>query len=148
MIKRVTILVLILFGLTAASGWAQNKSVNLAGKILTNDDEVVAYATVWLKGTGYGCATDEQGKYQISAPAGKYTLEVSAIGYDKVEREVKLTGERQDLNITLQAMQISLDDVVVTGSGVTRVNRSAYNAVAVDAKVMQNTTKNLSDALA
>ena len=40
-----------------------------------------------------------------------------------------------------------LDEVVVTSTGVSRIKRSAFNAVAVDTKELQNTTKNLSDAL-
>lgn len=41
-----------------------------------------------------------------------------------------------------------LDEVVVTAAGgVGRVQRSAFNAVAVDTKELRNTTRNLSDAL-
>lgn len=38
--------------------------------------------------------------------------------------------------------------MTVTATGVGRVKRSAYNAIAIDTRGMQNTTKNLSDALA
>ena len=41
-----------------------------------------------------------------------------------------------------------LDEVVVVSNGVSRVKRSAFNAIAVDTKEFQNSTKNLSDALA
>ena len=43
---------------------------------------------------------------------------------------------------------LELEEVVVVSSGVGRVKRSAFNAVAVDTKEMRNTTKSLSDALA
>ncbi len=45
-------------------------------------------------------------------------------------------------------LKSSLDEVVVVSGGVGRVKRSAYNVVAVETKDMQNTTKNLGDALA
>lgn len=41
-----------------------------------------------------------------------------------------------------------MDEVTVVSTGVSRLKRSAFNAVAVDTKELQNTTKNLSDALA
>lgn len=43
---------------------------------------------------------------------------------------------------------VDLDEVVVTGTGINRIIRSAFNTVAVDTRDMRNTTKNLSDALA
>ena len=43
--------------------------------------------------------------------------------------------------------ELQLDEVVVVAGGVSRVNKSAFNTIAVDTKEMQNTTKNLSDAL-
>lgn len=148
MSKRITILMICLSWLFVVAGFAQGKSPALSGKIISNDKEAVPYATLLLKGTGHGCVTDEQGMYFLYAPPGRYTLVVSAIGYETVERPVTLTRERQKMHITLRDSQIALDEVVVVGSGVTRVNRSAFNAVAVDARIMQNSTKNLSDALA
>ena len=41
-----------------------------------------------------------------------------------------------------------MDEVTVVSTGVSRLKRSAFSAVAVDTKELQNTTKNLSDALA
>ncbi|MGN0049230.1 MAG: TonB-dependent receptor domain-containing protein [Bacteroides sp.] len=120
----------------------------LSGRIISKEKENVEYATVYLKGTSYGCSTNEQGMYHLHAPAGHYTLVVSAIGYDTVERPITLTGERQKLNITLTDQQVQLDEVVVMATGVGRVKQSPFNTVAVDTREMQNTTKNLSDALA
>ncbi|MDE6150879.1 MAG: carboxypeptidase-like regulatory domain-containing protein, partial [Prevotella sp.] len=148
MSKKKAILTACLSCLLAMPGLAQGKFLSLSGKIISNDEKAITYATIQLKGTDYGCTTNEQGMYFLYAPPGKYTVVVSAIGYDTVERPVTLTHERQKMHITLRDSQISLDEVVVVGSGISRVNRSAFNAVAVDARAMQNSTKNLSDALA
>lgn len=51
-------------------------------------------------------------------------------------------------NITISPETQQLDEVTVVSTGVSRLKRSAFNAVAVDTKELQNTTKNLSDALA
>ena len=53
----------------------------VSGKVISKEkQEVVDFATVYLKGTTYGCTTNEEGIYHLHAPAGKYTLVVSAIG--------------------------------------------------------------------
>ena len=59
-----------------------------------------------------------------------------------------LRGQRVRQNITISPETQLLDEVTVVSTGVSRLKRSAFNAVAVDTKELQNTTKNLSDALA
>lgn len=106
MSKRITILMICLSWLFVMAGFAQGKSPALSGKIISNDKEAVPYATLLLKGTGHGCVTDEQGMYFLYAPPGRYTLVVSAIGYETVERPVTLTRERQKMHIILRDSQV------------------------------------------
>ena len=122
----------------------------VSGKVISKEkQEVVDFATVYLKGTTYGCTTNEEGIYHLHAPAGKYTLVVSAIGYKTIEKPVTLVhGERIKMNVMIDPSVTELGEVVVVSNGVSRVKRSAFNAIAVDTKEFQNSTKNLSDALA
>lgn len=148
MMTKRTIFTLFLMGFIVLTALGQTPSASLSGKIITKDKSSVGFATVYLKGTSYGCASNEDGHYYLHAPAGTYTLVVSAIGYETVEKSVRLTDQRQKMNILLTATEVELDEVVVMANGVGRVKRSAFNTVAVDTKEMQNSTKNLSDALA
>ena len=132
----------------AVSVYAQSKGL-ISGKVISKEREDIAFATVLLKGTSYGSNTNEQGIYHIEAPAGEYTLVVSVLGYDPVEKKIILhSGERLKQNVVLSSSRTKLKEVVVVSNGVSRVKRSAFNAIAVDANEFQNTTKNLSDALA
>lgn len=145
--NRQNLFTICLLLLMAMTSFAQTKNPSLSGKVISKDKEDIAFATIYLKGSNYGCSTNEQGMYYLHAPAGEYTLVVSAIGYETVEKPIVLTEERKKMNIILSASQMQLNEVVVMGSGVSRINRSAYNAMAIDAKKLQNTTKSLSDAL-
>lgn len=121
----------------------------ISGKILSTEKETVDFATVYLKGTNYGGITNEEGVYHLNAPAGDYLLLVSAIGYKTVEKAVRLTaGQRVKLNITISPQVEELEEVVVVSNGISRLKRSAFNAIAVDTKELQNSTKSLGDALA
>ena len=137
------------FIIGAISIFAQPKTM-VSGKVISKEkQEVVDFATVYLKGTTYGCTTNEEGIYHLHAPAGKYTLVVSAIGYKTIEKPVTLVhGERIKMNVMIDPSVTELGEVVVVSNGVSRVKRSAFNAIAVDTKEFQNSTKNLSDALA
>ena len=149
---KTAILNLSLFFLSACafSTYAQKPGKKMiSGKVISTEKEVVDFATVYLKGTGHGGITNQEGIYHVSAPAGNYTLVVSAVGYKTVEKPVTLLrGQRVRQNITISPETQQLDEVTVVSTGVSRLKRSAFNAVAVDTKELQNTTKNLSDALA
>ncbi len=120
----------------------------LTGRVTSTDKSIIDFATVYLKGTRYGCTTDEKGMYYLNAPAGTYTLAVSAIGYQTYERKIEINKDNPiRRNIELETEETELDEVVIVSNGVGRVKRSAFNAVALDAKEMHNTTKNLSEAL-
>ena len=122
---------------------------SLGGHVTAADGETIDFATVYLEGTSYGGQTDARGHYRFHAPAGQYTLVVYAIGYERVRKAVTLRrGQSYESDFCLRPEQRQLDEVVVTASGVGRVKRSAYNAVAVDAKELHNSAKTLGDALA
>ncbi len=132
---------------TAISGMEKKSFV--FGKVISTENELVEFATVHLKGTSLGTITNEKGLYELSAPAGKYTLVVSMLGYDTVEKEIQLLDHtRVKQNITIKPQVEQLEEVVVVSNGFNRINRSAYNAIAIDTKVLQNSTHNLSEALA
>ena len=134
--------------LISISAFSQHKTM-ISGKVLSTEKTTVDFATVYLKGTNYGGTTNEEGIYHLQAPAGEYTLVVSAIGYKTVEKPVKLVrGERTKMNVVISPQATELDEVVVVSNGVTRLKRSAFNAVALDTKALQNSTQNLSEALA
>ncbi|WP_444216435.1 carboxypeptidase-like regulatory domain-containing protein, partial [Dialister hominis] len=118
--------------LAATSVCAQTQQGSISGKIIAKNKENISFATVLLKGTGYGGSTNEQGIYHIQAPAGEYTLVVSVLGYDPVERKITLhAGERLKQNVVLTSHNTELQEVGVVYNGLNRVNRSAYNAISV-----------------
>lgn len=119
-----------------------------SGKVVSTDKTIVDFATVYLKGTQYGCTTDERGIYHLPAPVGKYTLVVSAVGFETYEKAIEIVSDgRTKQTVVLKPSVTELDEVVVTSTGVGRVKKSAFNAVAVDTKELHNSTKSLSEAL-
>ena len=144
-IRKLMLFAYLLTGVAVANA----QPAMLSGRVLSSEKEIIDFATVYLKGTNQGGITNAEGIYHLKARAGRYTLVVSAVGYKTVEMPIELqSGQRQKQNITLTADVQQLDEVIVVSTGVSRVKRSAFNAVAVDTKELQNTTKNLSEALA
>lgn len=140
---------LIVLSLLSVTAWSQRDGSMISGKIISTEKEIIDFATVYLKGTNYGGITNQEGIYHVKAPAGNYTLVVSAMGYETVEKKITLAkSERTKLNITISPQSTQLDEVVIVSNGVSRLKRSAFNAIAIDTRAKQNSTQNLSEALA
>lgn len=121
----------------------------ISGKITSTEHEIINFASVYLKDTNHGVTTNGQGEYSFLAPAGDYILVVSAMGYQDSETPVKLLGgERQLCHVALVPAVTELENVVVIGNGVNRIRETAYNAIAVDARSLHNTTLSLGNSLA
>lgn len=127
---------------------AEIEKVIISGSVKSTDKNPVDFATVYLKDTQYGCTTDEKGEYRLNAPTGNYTLVVSAVGFETYEKRITIGSHNDRYKITLKPSVTELDEVVVVSNGVSRLKRSAFNAVAVDTKEMKNSTKSLSEAIA
>jgi hypothetical protein len=71
-------------------------------------------ATVAVPTLGLGTATETDGTYQLSLPAGPQQVVVSFVGYATQTADIKLT-RNQHYNFTLAASQSALGEVVVQG---------------------------------
>ena len=101
--------------LMAFSLFAQNVAVR--GKVTdASTGEPVAFASVSVKGTTTGTATDVDGDYTLNVPANA-TLVFSFIGYKT--QEIVVNG-RSVIDCTLAADAEFLDDLIVVGYGTTR----------------------------
>lgn len=120
----------------------------VSGRVVSSEGGAVPYATIYLKGTTYGCTSDAEGLYHLKAPAGDYTIVATAVGFGQYEAAVELRdGQRTRHTINIEPVDEELEEVVVVSNGVGRVKKSAFNAVALDTKEMYNSTKSLSEAL-
>ncbi|MEO0558363.1 MAG: TonB-dependent receptor [Bacteroidota bacterium] len=96
---------------------AHAQSARVEGQI-TYADEGVPFATVRVVGTEIGTAADVEGRYALVLPGpGTVTLQISAVGYQTEEREVRVdTSSMQRLDIELAPVEVELDRVVVTAT--------------------------------
>lgn len=110
-----------LFLLMAQVSWAQK---TVSGKVSDEKGAAIAGASVMVKGSKTGTATDANGNFKITVPEGS-TLVISSVGYGTME-----VGTSGDLNgITLTTQSANLNEVVVVGYG-TRKVKDATGSVA------------------
>ncbi len=118
----------IIFGVVLTLGTSQvfAQLIKVTGVVSDNRESMVG-VTVKVKGTAIAVTTDVNGKYAISAPSEQSVLVYSFIGYTPKEVTV---GSQRVINVTLQATQSQLSEVVVIGYGTVK-KPDATGSVAV-----------------
>src|SRR5690606_12367395 len=115
------------------------------GTVRNAEGSPLSGVSVAVKGTSTGGSTDDEGRFTIEAPANG-VLVFTYIGY--TAQEVTLNGQ-STLDITLQADEQELGEVVVTALGIQRENRKiGYSASTVNVdQLSQNRTTNVGNSL-
>ena len=105
----------------------QAQTVQITGIVTSAEDGLpVPGASVQVKGTTIGVATNVQGSYTLVVPQSATTLEFGFIGFKT--QEVLIAG-RTTINIVLELDAIALEEIVVTSLGISREKKSLGYAV-------------------
>jgi len=120
--------------LVNAMAFAQGRVIT--GTVTSTEDGMgVPGATVLVKGTTIGTATDIDGKYSINVPAGSNVLVFTFVGLTSQEVNI---GNRSTINVALESDITALSEVIVTGYG-TQPKREVTGAVSsVKGDAIQN----------
>ncbi|WP_162055267.1 SusC/RagA family TonB-linked outer membrane protein [Pontibacter pamirensis] len=114
------------------SAWhVVGQATEVSGRVVGEDGVGVPGATVVLKGTSMGTATDVNGNFTLNVPNGTGTLVVSFIGYKTQEIPI---NNRATINVTLSTDATALEEVVVTGYGTQKKADVTGATATVDAK--------------
>ena len=128
------------------SAGAQHTDAHIHGHVIDKTTgEHLPYIVVMLKGTTIGVTTEHTGHYMIrNIPVGRFTIEVSAIGYKTQTREVNIAkGRSYEVNFTLEEDFVLIDGVIVsaTRSETTRrMSPTLVNVVGMDTYDRTNAT--------
>lgn len=128
------------------SAEARETDAHIHGHIIDkNTGEHLPYMVVVLKGTTIGVTTESTGHYMIrNVPEGRFTVEVSAVGYKTQSYEVDIKrGRSYEVNFVLEEDLVQIDGVIVsaTRSETTRkMSPTLVNVVGMDVYNKTNST--------
>ena len=108
----------------------------------------ISGATVQVKGTNTGTATDSKGKYSLSVPQNTTTLIFSFVGMKR--QDVEIAG-RIVVDVVMESDILGLQEVVITsGYGIKRALKgaSSLNQVVHGEKLNEARQTNVNNALA
>ena len=130
--RRLTMLLASLF-LIVGGAFAQTE-VN--GVVVSQDDnQPIVGATIQVAGTSIGTVTDINGRFTLDCPTENSILRISFVGMEPIE-----IVARRNLRIVLKSDNTELDEIIVTGYGVTRKSAFTGAASTVGSEVVGNKT--------
>lgn len=131
-------------------GCVHSYAQNIISGTVTGNNQPVTGATIRLKGTGVGTTSDSTGRFSITAnKKGKYTLQVSSVGFKTKEETVELADSLVQLQIELTSAVKMLGEVVVVGAGTFEASDKAKGAslTPIDAVTVAGNGGDIANAL-
>ena len=137
---------LMLLLLISSAGIAQRKITGIVYDDKNNAP--LEGATVSVKNNSATTVTDAEGKFSLTAPQGKISIEISFVGYDT--RNITVGSGETNLNITLSQTQTKqLNDVVIIGYGTQKKSdlTGAVTSIKADDLNLGGSISNVAQAL-
>ncbi|MBL3658526.1 TonB-dependent receptor [Fulvivirga sediminis] len=128
--------------------FAQEKAT-ISGVVKSSEGEIIPDAYLFIDKTNFNAISDAKGNYELKVPAGKYLLVCTVLGFEREVAQVDVeAGTTLIYDFTLTEKDQVLDEVEITGKSIIQeVKESPYNVVAIDTKKLENSSKDLSQAL-
>ena len=123
------------------------RGATLEGVVTDSEGRPLPYTTIFVDGTSRGTTADSEGRYRLVLEMGETDIVVQMLGYATERLSLNVAEGSNNLDVVLSTEATGIEEVVVSASGVGHMRRSAFTAVAVDTKALQNSTKNIADAL-
>lgn len=123
------------------------RGATLEGVVTDSEGRPLPYTTIFVDGTSRGTTADSEGRYRLVLEKGETDIVVQMLGYATERLSLNVAEGSNNLDVVLSTEATGIEEVVVPASGVGHMRRSAFTAVAVDTKALQNSTKNIADAL-
>ena len=101
----------------------------VSGLVIDSNREPVIGATVLVKGTSTGTATDFEGRFTVKAPNENSMLVISYVGCET--REVAANSPELQNGIVLRENAQNLDEVVVIGYGSVKKSDATGSVIAI-----------------
>lgn len=120
---------LLIYSLLLLAGKPLHGAV-FSGRVADVRSQPVPYATVYIHEISTGIAADIDGRFRISLDKGKYTVEVSSLGYKRSKFEIEIGSSNLERSITLEEEVYTLGDVYFKAGRENRAYHVMRQAIA------------------
>ncbi|MGZ5191513.1 MAG: TonB-dependent receptor plug domain-containing protein, partial [Flavisolibacter sp.] len=124
--------------------FVQAQNVLVKGRVTNENGQGVSGASITVKGSNTGTSADNDGNFEISAPANG-TLVISAINFTLQEVQV---NNRGTINVSLVSFEKTESEIIVVGYGTQRKEAITGSVASINGDKMREVpAPNISQAL-
>ena len=102
----------------------------LKGVIVNEQGDPVPNSTVYIQETAKGIAADNLGEFQTLLAPGTYTCEFRSLGYESIQKSIRMGEKNQSVRVVLKETSYMLDEVVVVAGDEDPAYRIMRKAIA------------------
>src|SRR5687767_12133163 len=85
----------------------------ISGAVTDEKGQVLAYASILVKGSTQGTTANKEGEYFLQLDPGTYTIVAQYVGYSRQEKTITVGPDNIILDFQLSLQQLSLKEVEV-----------------------------------
>lgn len=127
MIKRISLVLLFFVWLFTTSLWAKPNVIVVKGRITdTKTQEAIPFVNLGVAGTYVGAASNMEGFFEVKIPHqyAKRILQISAVGYGTIKKEIATIDTSKPMNIQMQSVAFEIGEVEIVEK-----SRQLYNYI-------------------
>ncbi|MEO5978831.1 MAG: TonB-dependent receptor [Chryseolinea sp.] len=132
--KELHLIILFLTFFSCNDLYAQSSSGKVSGRVVSQNGANLAGVSVSVASTSQGTITDADGKYELSLSPGRYSINISFVGYTTVVTQVVVVANNATENgdVTLHESSAELSEIVILGSRSSTARTNIDKPVPVD----------------
>jgi outer membrane receptor protein involved in Fe transport len=125
--------------------FGQQNTISIEGILKDNQGQPLPFASVILKNTMTGAASDQNGRFRIdNVVPGTYILLAKCLGYHDIELPVSAEYNQENLTITLTESSVDIQEVLVAGkSKTTQLRETPFAINSVDVGELHNSNQDI-----
>lgn len=103
----------LLLSFLLAFAFSLSFSSGIKGVVKSDEGNALAFATIFVKQTGTGSTTNENGYYELSLPSGTYEVVYQYLGFESIVKTIDVGNGFTEVNIVLKTQITVLQNVTV-----------------------------------
>ena len=112
--------------ISVTTGVLYAEDLRIVGRVVDYASlEPVQGADIIVRGSTWWTVSDSSGCFELTLPAGEYTVQASFTGYITQEEKISASDTLHYVDFVLVEEALMLDEVVVTGTGTEHFLRNA-----------------------
>lgn len=124
MFKRIFIFSFIVLTCFTSDAWGQ---FTVSGKVISSRLKPVAFASVTIPFLDLSAGANDKGEFIFQKlPAGKFTIQISCLGFARRSFDIEVKQNIADLIFKLEELDLTLKEVVVTANRNTNTLSTSY----------------------